>query len=113
MAKLKGNAVIGQSGGPTCVINQSLVGVITECRKHPEVKKLYGAVEGVKGILNENFLDLFREKPETVFCCPALLPRHSPDMLSHSENSARRTICRPFPHTHADRPGSPENTCHT
>ncbi len=66
MKTLKGNAVIGQSGGPTCVINQSLVGVITESRKHPEIKHLYGALEGVKGILGENFYDLLRESPETL-----------------------------------------------
>jgi len=66
MAKLKGNAVVGQSGGPTCVINQSLVGVITECRKHPEITGLFGAVEGVKGILNENFYDLMKEKPASL-----------------------------------------------
>ena len=66
MAKLKGYAVIGQSGGPTCVINQSLVGVITECKKHPEIRGLYGAVEGVRGILREQFLDLFRESEATL-----------------------------------------------
>ena len=66
MAKLKGNAVVGQSGGPTCVINQSLVGVISECRRHREISGLYGAVEGVKGILNENFYDLSREKSPTL-----------------------------------------------
>jgi 6-phosphofructokinase 1 len=66
MAKLKGNAVVGQSGGPTCVINQSLVGVITECRKHREITGLLGAVEGVRGILNENFYDLLRERAATL-----------------------------------------------
>ena len=61
MAKLKGNAVIGQSGGPTCVINQSLVGVIEAAKKCKEIQRLLGARHGVKGILAEAFIDLFKE----------------------------------------------------
>jgi len=61
VAKLKGNAVIGQSGGPTCVINQSLVGVIEAAKKCKEIKRLLGARHGVKGILEEDFIDLFKE----------------------------------------------------
>ncbi len=59
MAKApKANAVVGQSGGPTGVINASLVGVIEEAQKHPEIKKLYGAVHAVAGIVQEQFIDL-------------------------------------------------------
>jgi 6-phosphofructokinase 1 len=54
----KGNAVIGQSGGPTMVINQSLVGVIEEAKKHGHIDRLLGARHGVRGIINEDFLDL-------------------------------------------------------
>jgi 6-phosphofructokinase 1 len=54
----KGNAVIGQSGGPTMVINQSLVGVIEEAKKHGHIERLLGARHGVRGIINEDFLDL-------------------------------------------------------
>jgi 6-phosphofructokinase len=54
----KANAVVSQSGGPTGVINASLVGVIEEAKKHPEIKKLYGAIHAVKGIVNEQFIDL-------------------------------------------------------
>src|SRR4051794_24793612 len=54
----RGNAVIGQSGGPTAVINQSLVGVILEARKHGHIGKLLGARHGVRGIVNEDFIDL-------------------------------------------------------
>jgi len=61
VAKLTGNAVVGQSGGPTCVINQSLVGVIEAARKSKQIKKLLGARHGVKGILGENFIDLSKE----------------------------------------------------
>jgi 6-phosphofructokinase 1 len=54
----KGNAVIGQSGGPTMVINQSFVGVIEEAKKHGHIDRLLGARHGVRGIINEDFLDL-------------------------------------------------------
>ena len=58
MPSTKGNAVIGQSGGPTSVINQSLVGVIREIRKAGIVDKLLGARHGVRGIINDDFIDL-------------------------------------------------------
>src|SRR5688572_31477489 len=58
MAKSKGNAVVGQSGGPTSVINQSLVGVIKEARKHGHVDRLLGARHGVRGIVNDEFIEL-------------------------------------------------------
>ena len=61
MSKLKGNMLIAQSGGPTVVINQSLVGAIIEARKHKEIKSIYGALHGVKGILEEDFIDLKKE----------------------------------------------------
>ena len=67
MAKLaKANAVVSQSGGPTGVINASLVGVIEEAKKHPEIKKLYGSVHAVRGILNEQFIDLKKISPKVL-----------------------------------------------
>lgn len=54
----KGNAVIGQSGGPTSVINQSLAGVVGEMRKAGLVEKLLGARHGVRGIVDEQFIEL-------------------------------------------------------
>src|SRR4051794_36346430 len=56
----KGNvtAVIGQSGGPTAVINQSLVGVIEEVRKTRHIDNLLGARHGVRGIVKEDFIKL-------------------------------------------------------
>jgi 6-phosphofructokinase 1 len=56
--KRKGNAVIGQSGGPTMVINQSLVGVIQEVQRHAHIERLLGARHGVNGIINEDFIDI-------------------------------------------------------
>src|SRR5215217_7695254 len=54
----KGNAVIGQAGGPTMVINQSLVGVIEEVQRHGHIERLLGARHGVRGIINEDFIDI-------------------------------------------------------
>lgn len=63
---LKGNMMIAQSGGPSMVINQSLVGAIIEARKNKNINKIYGALHGIKGILGENFLDLKKESLETL-----------------------------------------------
>ncbi len=48
--RLKGNAAIGQSGGPTCVINQSLVGAVEQLRTLKGVKKIFGMRYGVNGL---------------------------------------------------------------
>ena len=70
----KANAVVSQSGGPTGVINASLVGVIEEAKKHPEIKNLYGAIHAVSGIVKENFIDLKKipaDVLETVAASPS------------------------------------------
>ena len=59
--RLEGKVVVAQGGGPTAVINQSLVGAVLESRKFPEVTKVYGAINGVAGIINEDFIDLTQE----------------------------------------------------
>ncbi len=58
---LEGKVVVAQGGGPTAVINESLVGVVLESRKFPQITKVYGAINGVEGILNEDFIDLTQE----------------------------------------------------
>lgn len=58
---LIGKAVIAQGGGPTAVINQTLVGIIEEARRHPEITQIYGALKGVEGIVEEEFVDLTQE----------------------------------------------------
>ncbi|MBI4583767.1 MAG: 6-phosphofructokinase [Planctomycetes bacterium] len=65
-ATLSGKAVIGQSGGPTNVINQSLVGAVEEARRHGSITGFYGALHGVKGVLSEELIDLFAESSETL-----------------------------------------------
>jgi 6-phosphofructokinase 1 len=62
----KANAVVGQSGGPTGVINASLVGVIEEARKHPEIKNLYGAIHAVEGMVKDEFINLKKLTPATL-----------------------------------------------
>ncbi len=58
---LQGKVLVAQGGGPTAVINQSLVGAVLESRRVPSVDRVYGAYHGVRGIINEDFLDLTRE----------------------------------------------------
>lgn len=53
--------LVAQGGGPTAVINQSLVGAVLESRKFREVERVYGAFHGVRGIVNEDFVDLTQE----------------------------------------------------
>lgn len=61
--KMIGNAVVGQSGGPTAVINQSLVGVIEEVAKQDGIKHLFGAMHGVRGIVDEKLKDIKSTSP--------------------------------------------------
>lgn len=83
--KLDGKVLVAQGGGPTAVINQSLVGVVLESRKFAQVTQVYGAVNGVFGIINEDFVDLTQETTnnlEQVACTPSsalLSTRDKPD----------------------------------
>lgn len=85
MAKLVGKAVIAQGGGPTAVINQSLVGAVLQARKYTCIENIYGALHGVRGIVNEDFLDLTQATThnlEKVACSPSsgmLSTRDKPD----------------------------------
>lgn len=64
MTMLKGNLMFGQSGGPTSVINASAAGVFIEALKYNEIiDKVYGAENGIVGILNERFFDIGKEDP--------------------------------------------------
>jgi 6-phosphofructokinase 1 len=56
-----GKILVAQGGGPTAVINQSLVGVVLEARRHHGIQRVYGARHGVRGIVNEDFVDLTQE----------------------------------------------------
>lgn len=54
---MKGNIVVGQSGGPTAVINSSVAGVYAAAKKLG-VKKIYGMVHGIEGFLEDRMIDL-------------------------------------------------------
>ena len=58
---LQGKVLVAQGGGPTAVINQSLVGAVLESRKFRNVSLVYGALHGVRGIVDEDFVDLTGE----------------------------------------------------
>jgi len=60
----KRNAIVAQSGGPSPVINSSLLGVIDGCRDYPDrIGRLYAAWHGVEGILSEELIDLSQQDP--------------------------------------------------
>jgi ATP-dependent phosphofructokinase / diphosphate-dependent phosphofructokinase len=65
MAK-KGNVVIAQSGGPTAVINSSACGVIQQAMKSGKFGRIYGATNGILGVLKEDLFDLSSETQEAI-----------------------------------------------
>lgn len=73
---LRGNAVIGQSGGPTAVINQSLVGVVEGLRSQAQVDKILGAHHAVSGIVKNDFIELQN------------IPQDRLDRIAHTPSAA-------------------------
>ncbi|HYK89205.1 MAG TPA: diphosphate--fructose-6-phosphate 1-phosphotransferase [Acidobacteriota bacterium] len=63
---LKGNAIIGQSGGPTSVINASLAGVVEACKSFAGVKKILGMRYGIQGFMEEDIIDLGKQPPRVL-----------------------------------------------
>ncbi len=66
MSKPEANAIIAQSGGPTAVINASACGVIQKAMKSDKVGRVFGATNGILGVLKEDLFDITAEKPETI-----------------------------------------------
>ena len=64
MSELKGACIIGQSGGPTSVINASAYGVIKTALESDVITNVYGASHGIVGILNDELYDMSKEDPE-------------------------------------------------
>lgn len=60
------NLLIAQSGGPTAAINNSVCGIIAEAKQQGKVGSIYGAVNGILGVLNEELVDLRQEDPSTI-----------------------------------------------
>ncbi len=61
MKNLVGACVFAQSGGPTSVINSSAAGVFMEALKQDNITEVYGAIHGIRGVLDENFYDISKE----------------------------------------------------
>lgn len=55
---MKDNCIVAQSGGPTVAINASLAGVIDGVKKSNKFTRVYGAIHGIQGVLDNNFIDL-------------------------------------------------------
>ena len=66
MAELVGNVLVGQSGGPTTVINASVAGVVAEALNHSCIEEIYGSLNGVLGILQEDLIDLAAESQQQI-----------------------------------------------
>ena len=58
---MKGNILVGQSGGPTTVINASLAGVLSAAFNSEKIDTVYGMVNGIQGFMDENVLNLTKE----------------------------------------------------
>ncbi len=64
MAELKGACIIGQSGGPTSVINASAYGAIATALDNPSITRVLGALNGIRGVLDDNLIDMSKEDRE-------------------------------------------------
>ena len=62
----KGNVIIGQSGGPTSVINASLTGVVEACRDVADVTGIYGMRWGIEGFLASDVVNLSKESKAAI-----------------------------------------------
>jgi 6-phosphofructokinase 1 len=63
---LRGTAILAHGGAPTHVINATLAGVFDEVRKSPQISALYGARNGIPGIVDEDFFDLSKQDPALI-----------------------------------------------
>jgi len=72
---LKGNMLIAQSGGPSMVINQSLVGAVLEAKKQRKIGKILGALHGIRGVLEGKLVDLRKESAANLEAVAARPPR--------------------------------------
>ena len=52
------NIAVAQSGGPTCAINASLLGVFKQGLKEPSIEHIFGSINGIEGIINDNLIEL-------------------------------------------------------
>ena len=87
MSTLKGACIIGQSGGPTSAINASAYGAIVAALDNENITKVLGSLNGIKGILDDNIIDMGKEDPEEL-----KLMKHTP---SSALGSCRYKLASP------------------
>ena len=63
MSQLKGACIIGQSGGPSAVINASAYGAIKTALENEDITQVLGALHGIKGVLDDDLIDMGKEDP--------------------------------------------------
>ena len=84
--------LVAQGGGPTAVINQSLAGVALEARRFSDITHVYGAVHGVRGIIEEDLVDLSRRPPPISKPSPPRRPpRSARPATSPTSSTARKS----------------------
>ena len=76
MSELKGACIIGQSGGPTSVINASAYGAIFAALKSDQITHVYGALNGIRGVLDDNLIDMDHEDKDEL------------ELMKHTPSSA-------------------------
>ncbi|MBN2711882.1 MAG: 6-phosphofructokinase, partial [Planctomycetes bacterium] len=82
---IEGNAVVFTQGGPTAVINASWVGVVQGLMNAKEITGIFGSMNGIDGVLNENFVDLRAQSLDTLMdisrtpATALLSTRHKPN----------------------------------
>jgi ATP-dependent phosphofructokinase / diphosphate-dependent phosphofructokinase len=64
---LSDNLLVAQSGGPTAVINSSICGIVTEALQRGKIRAIYGAINGILGVLTEDLVDLRKEDPDVLW----------------------------------------------
>ena len=90
--KLEGKVVVAQGGGPTAVINQSLVGTVLESRKFANNKSIW-CCKRCGGIINEEFLDLTQETTHNLESVAiTLLQPYSLPEISRMKTTAKRYL---------------------
>lgn len=80
MPRNRGNVLIGQAGGPTAVINQSLVGILEATLQHRKVGEVIGSLHGIQGVLSGQLIDLRQES------------RKNLELVARTPGSALRSV---------------------
>ena len=94
---LKGKLLVGQSGGPTPVINASLAGVILSAQSYREIDGIYGMAHGIEGALKDDLIDLNQESRQTIenlLVTPASALGSCRHKINDAEYERILTICR-------------------